>query len=875
MHRTIFTSISLLLCVCLTISAFAGTTGKIAGKVISAENKQPIGSANILLVGTTLGASSDGDGSFFIINIPPGLYSMRVQCLGYAAQEVRNIRVSADITTTLNFDLQSSVLEVGAVEITETRTLIQADLTATRSIVSSESIEILPLENYEDVLRTQGGFSSDANGGLHLRGGRTGEITFLLDGVPMGNPDEGGLGGVFNNDAIKELQVLSGTFNAEYGNAQSGIVNIITKEGTQEFNGKFEVTTAQLNASPYRKVNALVTDRDPEVEVSPGQFNRLAYQPLDLKDRKEVSAPFTGSVNGYLSGPVLGIENLSFFASGKYLNEDSQLPHGYTLERSGLGKLTYKNGPAKLMGYADYSELQSFQYSHRFKYRPDLQNRLKQDILRLKLSFTHTVSPTSFYTINLARLHVKADVYVPGIPIDSLAVRELDSERLFVIGGVDLQNSSENLSYSINADYTYQFDKNNLLKTGIETKFNQIGFNGIRPLARVSDLIVQTATTNYIQHPAEFAYYIQDKLELDFLVANFGIRLDALTINTRSLTDIKDINSGLSETKTKFSLSPRVGIAFPITERVSLHVAYGHFTQYASYGSMFTGLDLIRDPQQVAKLNQPFIGNPDAQPQRTVSFEVGLQSQIGDDYRFTITSFYKDINNLLGGAGSQRSYDTLSGKIISYGYLDNVDFANSKGVEFAFGKERGEYFTCQINYMLAFAKGSNASPNIGIVNVFTGVAQRQRDFYLDFDRRHTINISLFFRTPTGFASLFEGFAPLENMSITVLSQFASGFPYTPVTDDLTVEVEPNSARQPWTSTVDLRLERTIDFNALKIILFAEGNNIFDALNPMFVNARSGKLWEDGRNMQLRADFLADPADAGLRRSIKIGLKVRW
>lgn len=867
---------------CLFMSGFlcsvtqAQTTGKIAGRVIDAETKEPLPNVNVTVPGTHFGAAADREGNFFILNIPPGVYSLRVQYVGYETQEAKNFRVSADLTTTVNFALRQVAIELAEIVVTENRTLVQTDLTASRSVINAATIEVAPLKTFQDVLKTQAGFSTDAEGGLHLRGGRTGEIAFFIDGVPVSNPSEGGFGGVFNNDAINELQVLSGTFNAEFGNAQSGVVHIITKEGSSEVSGKIEYTSAQLGPSPYRQQNAIVKDRNPEVETGPGQFAQLTYQPQRVSDRISVELPFTGTLNGYLSGPIPIMQDLSFFFSGRYLNEDSQMPHGFTLDRAYFGKITYRTSPLKLTTFADVSRQHSQAYNHLFKYRPDLQRQLKQDNRRLGISLTHVLSPAYFYTVNLSRAELKQNMFVPGMHPDSVLVRKLDSERMFVIGGSDLQSRSTTVTYTIKTDFSYQYGAHHLLKAGFDLRLNDVRYNGIRPLTTGGIiLIIERVPTNYFQKPVELTVYAQDKIELGFLIANVGLRFDAVDVRTDSRTDIQNLYSPLIDTKPKAQLSPRVGLALPISEITVLHFAYGHFFQNAPYGSKFTGLDLIRDPHRVAQLDQPYIGNPDAKPQKTVAFEVGLQTQAGNNYLIKATSFYRDINNLLGGAGSLRTYDPNTGRIISYAYLDNVDFANVKGLEVTISKPRGKFFSGEVNYTLAFAKGSNATVNTGIVNVFTEISQRHRDFYLDFDRRHTINANLLFRIPEGLAASFPLAVPIENTAVNLIIQYASGFPYTPRTDDPTVEVEPNSARQPWNGTVDLHLERVLRVAGVSFVLYTDVNNLFDRINPLRVNPRSGRLWEDGRNLPLRADFIADPAHAGLRRSVKVGMKLLW
>ena len=234
----------------------AGTTGKISGVVIDSETNEPLPGCNIILEGTDLGAASNIDGEFFILNIPPGTYTVRATMIGYKPYSISNVRILIDLTTTLEFLMETQILnmEEEVVVIAE-RPLIQKDVTSKLAIVSSDDILNMPVNNVQDILTTKAGFTTDANGELHVRGGRTGEIGYMIDGVKVDDPLNGNFSNILNKDAINEMEVISGTFNAEYGDAMSSIVNLVTKDGGESFNGKIEYTSPMINNSPYRKAN--------------------------------------------------------------------------------------------------------------------------------------------------------------------------------------------------------------------------------------------------------------------------------------------------------------------------------------------------------------------------------------------------------------------------------------------------------------------------------------------------------------------------------------------------------------------------------------------------------------------------------------------
>jgi len=222
------------------IQLLAGTTGKIAGKVIDAKTKEPLPGVNVIIEGTTMGAAADVNGSFVILNVPPGIYTLKAMMIGYKAMRVENVRVSVDLTTEVNFTLQPTVLQIGeTVTVVAERPMVIKDLTASTAVVGADEMKTLPVTEVSEAIELQAGLVKDAGGALHIRGGRSGEISYWIDGIPITDVYDGGTIVDVNKDMVQELQVVSGAFNAEYGQAMSGIVNVTTKEGTNRFGGSF------------------------------------------------------------------------------------------------------------------------------------------------------------------------------------------------------------------------------------------------------------------------------------------------------------------------------------------------------------------------------------------------------------------------------------------------------------------------------------------------------------------------------------------------------------------------------------------------------------------------------------------------------------
>ena len=193
--------------------SFGQTTGKISGVVSDADTGEAIIGANVRISGTNLGAATDVDGFYYIINLDPGIYNIEVRYIGYKTA-IRELRVSVNRTTEANIQLNESAIDGEEVTVSINSMNIKKDQTSAIKNVSSDQIEILPVENVSDVINMQAGVVQG-----HFRGGRNTEVTYLIDGIKV---DEGfsseGQAVALEPDAVSEIEVIIGTFNAEYGN---------------------------------------------------------------------------------------------------------------------------------------------------------------------------------------------------------------------------------------------------------------------------------------------------------------------------------------------------------------------------------------------------------------------------------------------------------------------------------------------------------------------------------------------------------------------------------------------------------------------------------------------------------------------------------
>ena len=260
-----------------------GTGGKVEGTV-NDPNGQPVAGAQVLILGTSLGATTNASGYYFLNNVPAGVYSLRAQFIGFSPNEVRNVRVLADQTVTVNFDIQRA-LELGAITVTEQQNpIVPRDQVATKSIVTGNLINDLPVDNIRDVLSLQPGVVESGKGaGLSIRGGRPGEAAVYVDGALVRSQFSGGSRTDIGTNALEEASVTTGAIGAEFGEAQSGVIALVTRSGGPALTG----------AVSYQ------TDEPFGTSTSVG-YNRF---------------------EGSLGGPIMG--NLTFFLSGTLEGQQS------------------------------------------------------------------------------------------------------------------------------------------------------------------------------------------------------------------------------------------------------------------------------------------------------------------------------------------------------------------------------------------------------------------------------------------------------------------------------------------------------------------------------------------------------------------------
>lgn len=862
-------------------AAVAGTTGKLSGKVRN-EKKEPLAGVNIRIEGQRLGALSDENGDYFIIGVPGGAHLVRANLLGHAPFVAENVAVTPDFTTELNIELKTEAVQMDEVRVESTRPLLQKDATSTTRFISAEQIARLPTRGYKEAAAQQSGIVSfqrqidreSSNGPtLIIRGGRPNETAYFVDGFSQQDPLTGNSTTSINNAAIQEVVVLNGGFTAEYGRIMSGVVNVITREGTSKYSGSLEAITDNLGGFGKDLLGAKIYDNN----------------------------VYDGSIGGPL---VPNRDWGSFYYSGQRRwqadrapksNYDDPLPSNGLAGWTHQGKVTIPlGGPLDLKMGGLWSDDDWQEYANTYRFNLAHSPRYEDRNRSFTTSLNHTLNASSFYNVGFSwftterkrgdgvyfddiarygefpQADLRTDIpwFWPGLsgtPGDALG-DSLASSALATGGSghvFDDYLRRKSTYSSFKGDYTNQWNQFHQIKLGGQADWHNLRFyNHYFPVNFATNKIdidrygfsedgkddVDEGIDGP-RKPKTFSLYAQDKYERGGLVVNAGLRYDYINTDVAALAD-EDLPLGndnqldpspdLIENKTYNRISPRLGLGFPVTDRTVLHVNWGQFFQQPNLQDLYVSYRFLEHKIRTGGYFVGF-GNPNLEPEQTTAYEVGVSHQINDYAKFDITAYYKDVNNLVQIA----TVPSFPNNFSSY---RNKDFATIKGLDFGFSLRRINHIQAAVSYSLSYALGTGSVSNSQRNIAWTASDPPRQTAPLDFDQRHKLAINVDYALGKGEGPDLGGVRWLENTDISVLYNVASGTPYTPTTvfDEVTlaaVSTQPegplNSRYGPWTQSLDFKVSRGFEMQGFKFNAFALVVNAFDVDNAVTVYSGTG------------------------------------
>jgi len=843
--------------------------GKIAGTVQEAGTGDALIGVSILIEGTTRGTTTDADGNYVLLNLRPGSYTLVFSYVGYQRHTVSDLTVSTGQTARMDVELVSAVLEGDEIIVRAERPLVQKDLTASRKTVVAEEIDALPVESLFGVLATQAGVTTGASGELHVRGGRSNEISYLVDGLAVSNPfNTNGIATRVAVDAIEEMTVISGAFNAEFGKAMSAVVNLVTKEGGEQYEGSlsayggdyvtsnsdlfFLPSGIDLNSRTLegslsgplpisRKVRFLVSGRHDRDQGH--LYGVRQHLPSD-------SANFNGPVWYY------EIHGKPWWA---YTDTTLTLSDGTVVEGEGLelpndlvpmnprrrmnilSKVSIRPARGTQLEYSyliDNSRTKGFNFSYR--YNPDGTATQRRRNQNHSLHWTHSLSERAFYAVKLSWALSRYRYYLYEDPFDQRYVKDVSGigngnvtgfpGNNFLLGGNQKSHIYEDSeSLRAKADYTHQIGFTHEVKAGFEIQSHQLSrqnfvvlFDGNQYLEPTVEPVENPSHDRYDdQSVLEISAYVQDKLEFDNFIVNAGLRFERFDPKGKYIPDLFNPTGELGDAEVKNMVLPRLGVSFPITERGILHFSYGHFAQMPSLRNLY-----INPEFEFPKGSAPTFGNTNLRPERTVQYEMGLQQQLGELLAVHLTGYFKNIRDYR--ALQLVRHSTIAGEDLYNIYL-NKAYANVTGLTVALTKRRSRtgWLAATVDYTFQIAEGSDDDANRFFFNRLSGRENELEVVPLTFDQRHVISSTLTIGRP-------------GDWNISFNNQFSTGYPYSPLILEQNVDLPTRSGRKPSKFKIDVHVYKEFQVRGMRLRAFAKGFNLLDRLNENFVFNDTGR-----------------------------------
>lgn len=815
--------------------AAAGTTGKIAGQVVD-KQKKPVIAATVAVVAQPFGAFTNAEGRFNILNVPPGTYDLRVSRVGFKPYLLTGIIVSADNTTTADVALQDAGITTETVVVRSTRPPVEINLTSSLQSVQSKEIAQLPVQELQDIVNLQAGVVAG-----HFRGGRLGEVQFQVDGVSVNNAYDNSASVRVDRSILQEVQVISGTFDAEYGQAMSGVVNAVLKNGTPRYEWNAELFGGAF-AFPGHESARLVSDSFQS--NSARNFTFTGSGPLFgpktvflANARRYEFHDYIVGTRRYLPQPTAvrndqGVQTGTIPTAG----DGSQSALGYSEEWSGAAKISNTSVQNLKLSYqALVNTIEGRRSTYRFRFNPDGLTTQHSWAVTHGLDATLSLGKASYMDLSLRQNYFTYDDwayedlfdprYEAGPPV------EQPSEPGIVAWGVDFTRFSQTTNaFLIKDSFVSQISSVQQVKAGLEVQWPRVSFgtpgslsyttlNGVPTLVRhVNEPPDYPGVQTY--YPVLGAVFAQDQLEWKDLSLRVGLRADYFDARATLPSDLANPANAIAgappsvpqRVSRKISVAPRLGVAFPVTSTAGVHFAYGHFYQYPPIGDIFSNADysVLANLQSGTSSFGRVMGNPDVDAERTVQYEFGFKQAVTPDVGLDVTVFYKDIRDLRG----VEFVDTYNDA--TYARLTNADFGNVLGFTVALDHRRLGPASLAVDYTLQTAQGNTSDPYETATRAAAGEDPRPAVAPFVWDQHHTLNATLAVSKPDVY-------------SASTIVRLVSGQPYTPVLDaGFGNGLERNSGRKPSGVLVDIRAERVFRRGGGHLTAFGRVFNLFDA-----------------------------------------------
>ncbi|HIA86593.1 MAG TPA: TonB-dependent receptor [Candidatus Marinimicrobia bacterium] len=895
----------------------------IQGTVRDFKTGNPLPGVNVIIKGTYYGAATGSDGNYLITSISPGSYDIEISMVGYKILLKTGVKVEAGAAVTENFDLEQTVLMLGEeVVVIGKKPLFDVDETATLTRISSDDIQNKIVNSVEDILSEQIGVTTVDNE-IHIRGGRIDESLFIIDGLSIKDPLSGYGGNLFiNAESIDNLEIITGGYNAEYGQAMSGVINIRLKEGRDKYEGSFKYASDNWGFSQdsYSHYN---TDH---LEFNLGGPSTL-FELLPKALGFDLPGMFSFFANAYGKGSDTHLP----IAANVYPHRNWSLP-GFSDTQTEefldlitpreendwhlLYKLTWEVTPQKKLSASyDFSlnvnqgffmprAFSSTYYPYRYQEILDQYNTITRESRLLNVNWVHTLNPQTFYEVTMGRFltmehsavqDLHWSEYLQRLDLEPInyTIQDLDGNVDITLGDefYDTGVSSEwydisSDNYRLDMDWTHQTQSRQKMKAGIEITYTEMQVLDIdEPWTGETGL-----GSNYDAYRAQTtfgAFYIQDRIVFEGMTVNLGLRYDFWfpgkyvenAIADSSIVVITDAARQIFMDETfeffgyrgKGRISPRVGISHPVTDNDVLYFYYGHFSQLPTFQYVYAKLT------SSSPTTYQVFGNPNLDPKTTVQYELGIKHRFSEDQVLEMKAYWKDMFDYETSQSIRPSNPKYSH--MSFLMYLNADYARSRGVEIILKSRLLKNFYADVNFNYSIATGKSSNPNDNLLVESGQIREKPlNEIYLRWDKPFQIFANLSYNHPTGLGA-------------SLRLEYETGRRYTrAIVDNIREENDVEYyqgiyedekpyfyiSKEPTTNT-DLKLYKRFELGRLSYRLFLDIQNLWDQRIARRINPFTGNGYNPGEiipySMIDDPNPNYDPSRFLRPRTIELGLQI--
>lgn len=826
----------------------AQAEGGLAGRVRETASGRALGGAQVL-VDERIAAVSDSTGRYRVRGVRAGWHRVAARLIGYRGVVLDSVLVGGGAVVALDFDLEANPLELEPLVVNAPYDAVLDPLaTAAEQRISAAELRELPVSSLDEALALSAG-----SVGTSYRGGRLGQESFILDGLGIKNQLDasgGGLGLTIPPDLLSEASLITNGFSARYGQALSGLVNVVTRDPGTDWAGRL----AYEGDRPFggdldRGLDRVLLRADGPIGE---RFGLVAALDASARlDADPVSAPApTNPLDPRSSTPY-------------------PLPHNSGEQWTGAAKVVFPvadRATVRVLGL--HSEDQRLLYDPAYKYDADLApaQRLRGDLVSGHVQYLSDPQGTPFsvdlriarfvreflrgeladevdYAVggftgsrfhfigeDLAREQSRSPDPIPGLRKPLPSVRTPWGVPAFF----QAQGSRGELGWNrfgetrIQLDAAYGGLRQVDLYVGGDYTAQQVrtyqrAFGYLPVGAQLPDATTVPAVAVSAFSPRALAAYAEGQVRIEDVAVTAGLRYDRFDPRTEVVTQARGARA---------SLSPRIAIS-TVLSGATVVASYGRFSQAPDYQFLVDAA--FDDTTRTGRFRR---GNPDLGFEQASQYELSVRYRPRPELSVRVGAYVKRLTGLVASVPLGVDPDST--------VFGNADAGTVKGGELVLERDLRDGVGLRLAYTLQDAVATATDPfllnRVIVVDPITGDTTRpaRAEFPLDFDRRHTLTAIVRGRVGDAGGPEVLGIRPLAGLEGAVILRLASGLPFSmsDSTGDSLVGL-PNGSRLPSTSSLDLLVRRSLRLGGAQAGIYLDVRNLLNRRNVVAVRRDTG------------------------------------